>query len=951
MLVFAAFFFLLCAELFPCAPEVSYQVAFTDQRALREDDTVLPTVFKVSEFRCSMELEPIKKELELLLGVVPGAFVTREQFVQGVERLAQKNCFSEGIFRFFHCDEGTAIQFEATRVWLLRSVKVKGVTSNKDEYLRLYGQETGRPFSVERHTASVRAIEEYLTAAGYFEAQVTSALQYDETTKTVTVVIKIKRGKVSTITEASCEVIDKNKLLSPKELASLQKKSKQALHKKFCTQILLTKTAENLKQWLKELGFSEPVVTCAPTVLKNKRVSLLVTVTLEQRKKMFFFGNHFFSYADLSKRVADLSVKDFFLPSLIVAQELQAEYVKKGFWTATVESSDDGPDREYFLINEGKRCRVDTVMLKGMSACDPAWAEKMFFKKVVRTASFDQELVEEGKARCLAWYKKEGFWDAQVVRQEYLPVERKEGHYVLLLIVEEGRQRLLCGIDVLMFPGSYEEVPFYKELKDHPHSVPFPRDLISLQRTFLTKKLREQGYLHASLSHQLVEQPEGIRVVWRCTKGLQTTFGKTIVQGVSKIPYDRLLQLLSYQEGQLWDKERVQQSLTTLRSFDVFERVSLHTSFQDSSNVERDMVLVVKDDDPFEVKVRMGFAQVSKNFYFKKGSTYKAGGSFIWKNPRARADRFAIDVDYNRFEKRINASYSVPFLFDYPVATTFKVYANKYIQPVYIGSSQPLYQVLQQGFLVGVSKKTGPCDLGLTTGFDWMETNDISYALARAINFKVDLVDKKIPYFFIEPMVYANFLDEALNPTRGFFGLATVKGMFPFKESSFLVKVLAEQGTFIPLAKTVLAIRFRAGHIFRREFSAVMPPERFYLGGPFSVRSYLQDHCPPLGIYDNEGTIQYVPQGGKTMFNANFELRIPVNGQTVWGALFQDFGILVEDVRTLTIESSHPLAGTGFGVRYMTPVGPLRFDIGWKWRKERPEEPAYAWFLTFGNAF
>lgn len=930
----------------------SYQVSFNKNSFFEQDTSMIPQIFKIVGFEYSGQGSVSSQEVQRLLGLTFGAFVTREQFLQGVERLVQKSCFEKGTFYFVHEDQGTRVKFQVNALWILRSVKIKGIPSGKEEYLRLYDQTVGNSFSLERHEESLKNIKEFLEASGYKEARVQGSLAYDEATKTVVVSITIKKGKIATISKVAYQVKDTKKLLSDAERKMVEDKITKLLLKRSATKKLFDKAVVALKKWLTNKGFLDSIVTITESKNEKRKTEILVTVVLEKRRKTIFFGNHYFSDHDLQKKLTDLVETEVFLPSSIAAQELQTDYEKKGYFSALVENADDGVDCDYFIIKEGKRCSIKKIVLKGVESFDKKWMEKHFFKTLQRARFFDDDRFQQALHECVTWYKKQGFWDVTVTKQDCIPFEADETKQTVIIVVDEGKQRFLHTVEVHHFPGPYDDLPFLNELNKAQGPLPFSADILSLQRTFLSKRLRDQGYLHARLVQRLKEEKNGYRVVWSCDKGPRVLFGKTITRGYTKVSYDRVMKLLSYEEGQLWSKEKVQQSLTALRSLDIFERVSLYPSFKDEASDSRDMILMLKEDDPFEVKVRLGFAQVSKNFAFKKGSTYKAGGSFIWKNPLACADRFAVDVDYNRYEKKINASYKVPFLFDFPINTVFKAYANKYIQPVYIGSNKPLYQVLQQGFLMGVSKKNEHCDLGLTAGFEWMETNDISLELAQAINFKTDLVDKKIPYFFIEPMVYADFLNETLNPTQGFFGLATIKGMFPFKESSFLIKFLAEQGTFIPFDPAVVAIRFRAGHIFRREFNAVMPPERFYLGGPNSLRGYVQDYCPPLGKYiDDLGNVQYVPQGGKTMLNANFELRFPFKQQAVWGAAFQDFGILIEDVVAEGIGASRPLAATGFGIRYMTPVGPLRFDIGWKWHKDRPEDSSYAWFLIFGNAF
>jgi outer membrane protein insertion porin family len=163
--------------------------------------------------------------------------------------------------------------------------------------------------------------------------------------------------------------------------------------------------------------------------------------------------------------------------------------------------------------------------------------------------------------------------------------------------------------------------------------------------------------------------------------------------------------------------------------------------------------------------------------------------------------------------------------------------------------------------------------------------------------------------------------------------------------------VLLEQSLFIPVDPIVIAVRARLGHIFYTDFSSLMPNDRFYLGGANSVRSYESDLCPPVGIFENDkGRKQVVPQGGKTMANFIVELRFPLLYKNLGAVVFQDLGLLSSNKLT-KIHAKNILVATGFGLRLNTPVGPLRFDIGWKWKADDPLTHNYAWFLTFGHAF
>jgi outer membrane protein assembly factor BamA len=232
--------------------------------------------------------------------------------------------------------------------------------------------------------------------------------------------------------------------------------------------------------------------------------------------------------------------------------------------------------------------------------------------------------------------------------------------------------------------------------------------------------------------------------------------------------------------------------------------------------------------------------------------------------------------------------------------------------------------------------------------------NAYAAKIAQAINFKPRLIDKTIAYFIMQPTVVINRVDDNLQPHHGSLTVATVKGVLPLnkrREVPPYLKMLVEQSLFIAVDPLVIAFRARLGHIFYTDFKSLMPNDRFYLGGANSVRSYESDLCPPVGIFENDnGRKQVVPQGGKTMANINLELRFPLLYKNLGAVVFQDLGLLSSN-RLAEIEAKNILAATGFGLRLQTPIGPLRFDIGWKWKCDDPYTHNYMWFLTFGHAF
>ncbi len=126
--------------------------------------------------------------------------------------------------------------------------------------------------------------------------------------------------------------------------------------------------------------------------------------------------------------------------------------------------------------------------------------------------------------------------------------------------------------------------------------------------------------------------------------------------------------------------------------------------------------------------------------------------------------------------------------------------------------------------------------------------------------------------------------------------------------------------------------------------------ERFFAGGDTSVRGFALDRLGAKSTLDQNG----VSNGGNGLVIFNAELRVPLwHQKSLGGAVFIDTGNVFAKVGDISLGELR--SGVGFGIRWKSPVGPLRVDLAWKLNPRTfangTRESPFAWYVTIGQAF
>ncbi len=174
--------------------------------------------------------------------------------------------------------------------------------------------------------------------------------------------------------------------------------------------------------------------------------------------------------------------------------------------------------------------------------------------------------------------------------------------------------------------------------------------------------------------------------------------------------------------------------------------------------------------------------------------------------------------------------------------------------------------------------------------------------------------------------------DDPVNSHRGIYNTIDVGvALREFASQTDFTRVLFRNSTYHPIGKDIVIARsLQFGYIQRLGGLPEIPlGERWFSGGSTSNRAFPDNQAGPRDLTTG------FPLGGDALFFHSTEVRFPLIGDNLGGVFFHDMGNVYDNIKDISLrfrqrnlqDFDYAVQSVGFGIRYRTPIGPIRADF------------------------
>jgi outer membrane protein insertion porin family len=659
---------------------------------------------------------------------------------------------------------------------------------------------------------------------------------------------------------------------------------------------------------------------------ERHRIDLYIKIEEGPRVELAFQGNKSITGSEL-KKVTTISSEGSIDAATLEdsVSAIKARYRERGMPEAEVaytkEKLDNGNIKITFRINEGRKTRIRKIEFLGNKNIK---AKRLKSEMAIKPLSlidrgvYDERTLANDIQRIKYLYQSNGFPDVNIEAPE---VKKNEcGDLLDIRIhVEEGEQLV---VEDIVFKGDVhlKESKLKKSLKN---KVGEPLDLNALEDdTEEVKRIyANNGYPYAEVNLHKREGSQKGKVVleFEITSGPLVQFGEVSITGDFITSQKAIKNNIQIREGEPFSYEKILNSKQNLRKLGAFAGVEITPHGLENRETRIPVSIRVEEARPFRLDLNLGF---STDELIIGGIDFLNTNSFGW----GKQTSFRI-IGGKKFS-RGEISWLDPALAGSEISMTSAAWLQ-------YEEKKPI-NYIQVGGGIGFARSFH------RTSF--LVRNNITKTYPVASNpYSLDpaslrdnlIIDTLLSFAF-------DARDNFADPKRGIYLSAYTNFMNEIKgRGAHFIKFGSADGFYASLGRFTLANEVRIDNIQSLKSDTSIPSqELFVLGGDNSIRGFDRNSLGPVDALGR-------PTGGRHRLIVNNELRIGISPKIKW-VVFHDMGFLTNDYKSIGLDDLRHSAG--FGLHYITPIGPIKADYAFILDRQKGEEVG-RFHLTFGQAF
>lgn len=883
-----------------------------------------------------------------LLRILPihlGDKVTSEGLHAAIQRLFQTGRYWDVSIDGRADGAGAALTISTKETYFVSGVSVEGAAEppTRGQLESATKLELGAPFSEGDIEQAVENIQERLRANGLYQAQVTSHTDKYPATEEVFVRFHIDPGDrarfdgvdlTGDFKRPERNIIDSTHWRRGIWLIHLPgwRQETEALVQRGVSRVLdQFQKGDHLQAsvTLESLQYHDHTNTVTPTLALESGPILEVKTSGFNVSK----GRLRQLIPVYQERAVDRSL-------LVEGRRNLIEYLQsEGYFDAQVEFADNTPAAGTqvidYRITPNLRHKLEHISITGNRFFDTQTIRERLSITTAhfltpRWGRFSQKMLDNDLDAIRYLYKANGFRDVQVSGKTADDYKGVRGYLSVAIQIKEGPQWFVDKLELQGFPEG--DLPYVRSVLQSTQGEPFSESNVAADRDTILSYYFNNGYPDATFDWS--EAPGGanyrVNIIYTVTPGRRVFVRSIFVRGLSTTRKSLVDKRLTLKPGDPISQQKIAASQQKLYDLGVFSKVQ--TAIQNPDGDEDDKYVIYDIDEANRYSFNAGIgAQLGRigggvtTFDEPAGTTgfsprVSLGISRL--NLFGEARTLSLQTRISTIEQRALLSYSAPQLFDNEnlTLTISGLFDNSHdIRTFSAQRAEGSIQLAQR----------------LT------RANSVQYRFTfRHVVIGDVLISPELIPLFSQPervgVVSMTFIqdrrDDPINTHHGVYntidvGVAT-KGLGSESEFS---RLLLRNSTYYSLGHgMVLARTLQFGWIQRLAGPPEIPlAERFFSGGATSDRAFPDNQAGPRDLETG------FPLGGNALLMHSTELRFPLVGDNLGGVLFHDMGNVYADLRDLNFrfnqrniqDFDYMVHGFGFGLRYRTPVGPIRVDF------------------------